>query len=782
MPANVQIIPIQPGSDGDGRRRPKTDDFTRNDDYYLERIATDKWAKDLGLPTGATYRLDRLPNGYAGYEKARGNDSKHVDRYVYGHPKGVFRSLNEFYPHFKQLMDHHHTFGCPCKLCTGTGSKKGPGMVQSGSSGNASLASGSPAQPSPYFAQPQPPASKPQQRASASASAQPQDAPSAVPRGRPRQGLEGLAQGKPDPSPLKPPRRKQADEEGTPDVYRTLIDKLKAAGPESKVDEPIVETMSPDWRAGHAMLLSLLKEWKELPSYVPRQGELVLFVRHLGPNETLGWGSTAQTYRIIDLNSMTWVEKPKWEAGVVTQMPTEEVTDDDLFSIPASKQHSVVNSGFRIEPLSLPNSVSKQYTKQHKYVPLHATRPLALWKECLHGLHEKEWHPTVRHALTVTNTCCVIGRYHFKGTWPEATIFAQGIYIGPELVAVGDAVRLHSRRGDQQTVTDVMIITAIKMRLVNLDEASDDDYDEGHPYNTCIHVSGRTYTQDPRRSFDGVGKVPIQSDSPLLPRSMQELGVWYYVCDPRKRMARIEVPYQRVIGRCYDSAALEAWFSAPEGMPPPGSGFQAVNAKPIIKINDGVENADISRGLIGILEARKYSEEHDIRIDKAAGKTWYWADTRIEALDLHEINGRYVGIKDDNRSREQMDDWRTALKALDGKKGGLEEYHAARREREQAQARRESALGASTSGMVAMAADAVGASVTGTEAEDGDAMEVDDDERSPEPRNVAGDTMDVDDNDDDEDEADASDALAAFKAAPAAAPSRMREVIELDDD
>lgn len=776
MSANVQVLNISPGSDGDGRRRPKTDDFTRNDDYYLERVATDKWAKDLGMPAGATYRLDRLPNGYTGYEKRRGNDTKHVDRYLYGHPKGVFRSLNEFYPHFKHLMENRHSHGCPCKLCTGTSTKKGPAMAQVESTGSANVASRAPAQPSPYFAKPAlPPTAKSQ------------NGPSQVPRGRLPPHLEGFAQGRPDPSPVKPPRRKQVDEEGTPDIYRSLIDKLKNAGPEGEVDEPIVESMSPDWRMGHAMLMDLLEDWSELPNYVPRQGELVMFVRNLAPNEGLGWDSSAQRYRVVDNNAMAWLDVPKWEAGVVTQLPTEAVTDEDLMGIPAGKQHSVVNAGFRIEPLSSPSSVSKSYTKQHKYVSLHATRPLALWRECLHGLDEKDWHPTVRHALTVTSSCCVIGKYHFRGTWPDATIFSQGLYIGPELVQIGDTVRLYPRSGDRQKVTDVMIITAIKMQLVNLDEASDDDQDDGHPYNTCIHISGRLYTQDPRRSFDAVGKEPISSASPLLSPSMKELGTWYHVCDPKNVKARIEVPYQRVIGRCYESTALKAWSSAPEGMPAPtASGFQAVNAKPIIKINDKTENVDVSLGLAGILEARTYSQEHDIRIDKASGKTWYWADTRIEQLDLHEVNDRFVGIKDDSRNRQKVDGWRKALKALDGKKGGLEEYHAVRRQREQAQTKRESVLGASNSGMVAAAAEAVGASATETEAEQasgGDAMDVDE-EQIPEPLPVSGDAMVVDDDEDDEGEAGV-DPLAAFKAASAAPASRAPaagRVIELDDD
>ena len=47
MPPNVQILDISPGSDGDGRKWPKHH-YERNDDYFLERVATDKWIHDKG--------------------------------------------------------------------------------------------------------------------------------------------------------------------------------------------------------------------------------------------------------------------------------------------------------------------------------------------------------------------------------------------------------------------------------------------------------------------------------------------------------------------------------------------------------------------------------------------------------------------------------------------------------------------------------------------------------------------------------------------------------------
>ncbi|KAI7074862.1 hypothetical protein KC352_g42124, partial [Hortaea werneckii] len=335
-------------SDGDGRRRPRTDDYIRNDEHYLDRVGL-QWAKDQGLPTGPQYRLDKLPHGYGGYEKPRATDPKHVDRYVYGHPVGVFRSVNEFFPHFKHLMDHGNAYGCPCKCCTGSGPKKGPSARSVDDSGISRT--GNSAKMSPYFAQ------------SASSVRAPQSM-SAVPRGR---DLLGMSESR---SPQPRPRRKQVDEEGNPDVYRTLIDRLKNVGPDEKIDELIIESMSPDWRVDHVRLSKELKEWRALPAYIPRKGELVLFARHLVDYETLVWDLSAQTFRAYDTATQIWGEIPGWEVGVVTQMPLEPVGDEDLTKVPSTKEQNVTLSGFRVEPLPQVDSKTKSLTRQHKYLPL----------------------------------------------------------------------------------------------------------------------------------------------------------------------------------------------------------------------------------------------------------------------------------------------------------------------------------------------------------------------------------------------------------------------------
>lgn len=683
--------------------------MTRNDGYYLDRIA-EEWVKSLpgGARPGVVYRLDKLPNGYAGFQKTR-SGTTHIDRYVYGHPKSIFRSINEFYPHFKHLMDEGGAQGCKCKACTGSARtsgfptasvkrpgrplKLGPNGSGSGSTGNdasssGSVRSGSPTLQSRFFP-PEPPADpKVTQPAAAVASRATAQSSSTLPGNNgsksgatPRAAgppFAHLPQGRPTPSPSPEPKRKQVDEDGTTDVYRTLLDKLKEAGPEGSIDEEVAENMSPDWRVGNSMLTGVLKDWRKLPAYVPRVGELVMFVRNLAENETLGWDANIQFWSIVDRKSKQWVDRPKWEAGVVTQMPIEPINAEDLTHIPSSKQQNVIYSGFRIEPLSDISNVQKPHTKQHRYVPFHALRPLAYWKDCLSGFKEQEWHPTVRHALTVASTFSLIGRYRFKGTWPEATLFCKGVYIGSELIMTGDMVRLlpYTYAKNQEVAADVVHVTAIKLRFVNLDEAGDDDYDERKPYNTCLHISGHAYTQDPTRSYDRTAKSQVDKRSVFMPPSLKGYGSWYHLTDPNKDNARLEVPYTRVIGRCHEHVSMKAWFNAPSDMPAP-RGFHAVNADP--RKQDRSRNpADMSRGLKGLLEARKHSQLHDPRIDVSAGKTWFWADTRIEQLDLHEVNDRFVGAKNSERAKD-MSGWRKALRALDGKKGGLEAYHAARK-------------------------------------------------------------------------------------------------------
>ena len=762
----IRVLPIfDCNSDGDSSRWPTADKgYKRNDDYFLQRIANDFWAKDRdqndlgGSPNSASWRLDRLPHGYAGFEKTR-SDSKHVDRYLYGHPRGQFRSLAEFYPHFKNLMDNGGPIGCPCKVCTGN-KRASTGGVTSGSNGARSV---SPARTSRHFTQLQ-------TKQTATQQAPPVPLFNTV--GRPT-STPLLLQGRL--SPLSPPRppRKQVDEDGTTDVFRALLDEFKAADDDVVIDRKIVESTSPDWRVGHDLLKELLDAWKSQPRFVPRTGELVLFVSDLKAEETLAWDEDLHTWRKAEQDTGILLGWPKWEAGVVTQMPLQHIDEADLSNLPETKGN-VVNSGFRVEPLSKPGNDDKRFAKQHRYVPLHGIRPLTYWQDCLRDLPEAEWHPTVKHALSVSNTFCVIGRNRFKAVRDElsgsqATVFCRGAYIGSDLITVGDTVRLLPNPDEQKPseVTDIMVVTAIKLRLVNIDDAGNDDWDDGRPYTICLHISGKVFTLDRKRSFDSVGKVPIPSDSDILPPGLEGYGQWYHFTDPKQTRARLEVPFTRILGRVQESVALDAWFQAPTASKSPQDGIQQFR-KPTM----AASYRRLGRGLSGLVQARAYAYAEDPRIDKAAGKSWFWADTRVEALDLHEVNNRFVGPKDDTRTKEQMGNWRKLLKALDGSKHGLAAYHAERMKREEEIKKEKQGLAAGSYGMVGAAittADVMSAS--GTDETPQQVEDADEDQ----------DMVDVGEDEEDMDE-DEGDELATTEAKGGAQIMNKDGVIELSDD
>ncbi|KXT05647.1 hypothetical protein AC578_5588 [Pseudocercospora eumusae] len=690
------IIPISLDSDGTyktpaqaaGDRFP----FVQIDDYFRTKLA-EIWVREQrGTgPKSGTYRLERLPPGYSGWEKKRATLDK-LDRFVYGHPNGYFRSIAEFFPHLKHLQDFGGTVGCPCRLCCGAWKKGGR------SSGSGSMISGSPGDRSSYF---------PVSDQAGSSKAVPFQA---KPKFKPKKVERELS---------IPERSKQVDTEGVPDIYRDLLDVVKNAGPEGVGYREFKDRLSPDWRAGHQELLDLLTDWSQLPSFMPRYGEIVIFTRSISPDESIAWDSSSNCLRRFDLKSKTWLDQPRWEAGVVTQLPLESLTADDLERMPdvESRKQGVTISGFRVEPLSQPGSALKS-SAQHKYVPLHAIRPFSCWKDCV-GASEADWHPTIRHALTIASSFGVIGKHFFTGSWPSATLFVKGLYIGPELILLGDAVCLTPKTTDARhgNVTDVLVVSSLRLRFVNLEEATDDDYDESRSYNICLHVTGKAYSLDPKRSFGGIGKSPVRQGHAGFPAGLSDYGTWFHINDPQNAKERLEIPYTRVLGKCPEYSTQQSWFSTPAEMAlAPAS--QAVNtgvARP--------KRPTLSHGLRAILDARAYSLKHDGRIDKASGKTWFWTETRIEQLDLHEINGRFVGVKDENRTKKQIDTWRKALKVLDGKRGGVEDYQAALKLRED-EKRRESmpaAFGMMTAVQEDSASDA-------EQQEEAEAMEMDEDE------------------------------------------------------
>ncbi|KAF2801573.1 uncharacterized protein BDZ99DRAFT_577513 [Mytilinidion resinicola] len=585
MSAGAVIVPIWDGSDGDASHQPDrtTHKLVDPPTLYLEKVGT-LWMIHLGKArAGVKYKLDRLPQGYRMYEKPRHNDPAHVDKWLYGHPNHkFFDSPNRFFPHFLYLMEHGgDNMGCLCTLCQ----TKGGGRIPRLSSGSAQS----------------PPANV------------------AKPRGKPPK--------------LRPDMNSsRVDEEGTPDVYRNLIDKLERT---TILDEAIKETMSLDWRAEQKLLPKAITRMSNQAAWIPRVGELVLFVRTIPEGEEFRRGRDTGQFARYKSETEDLIGPILWEAGVVGQPAVEALELKDLV-LETTKEYDVNYSGFRVEPLPDPNGRSKNESLKHKYLPLHHLRPFVFWKEILQGIEEKDWHPTINHCRKVMRSFSLLGKHRFKGTWPSASIYCQGMYIGSELILVGDVVRLMPKPYEMEC-TDVLKITAIKLKLSNLDKAGDNDYDDKHPYNSVVHIAGMGFTS---------AADSIEPETDVL-NAMEGYDNWYAKHSADKQM---EVPFSRILGRCFEGDAMMLWLpESPDGSPLADDGSNMA--------------ANLSNGLEGIREAREFSTDNDKRIGVDQGETWLWGDTRTEVLDITSFNGADVGRSDTKRDPSK---WRKLIRVLEG--------------------------------------------------------------------------------------------------------------------
>ncbi|KAI9805874.1 MAG: hypothetical protein M1825_000488 [Sarcosagium campestre] len=544
---SVQTIQISNFSDGDASKTPGTGYSASSPDLYLKKLAI-MWVKDMEVADpDKKYILDRLPDHYRVFEKARLNQPHLRDRYLFGHPRGkVFDSPAQFYPHFKSLMDHQPgtELVCPCKGCDVR--RPGTGRVK-----------------------------------------------------RTEATVDFLT-----------PR----DGEGSPDVYATLIKRL---ADEKYIDEPIIENASMDWRATRDSIPATIRMIAGQRSFVPRQGELVLFLREKDCLVELD--AVEGGYKLYRKSDRQCMGVPAWEAGVVTRVPKEPISFDDLTGN-TKRTSAIAQSAFKIERFPDPNSQEKGLTRQYDYVPLSLIRPLSLWGEYMEWDGVRRVDETVKNALKVTSSIALVERNHFSGVWPEAVISCRGAWIGAELIVVGDAIRLLPE-DDGQPFDTALVVSAINLSFISLD-------DPGTVQATVL-FSGLAYTTDRSKAF---ADSPVLDDelAAALPSGMGR-RVWYPKSAPGSELF---VPVEHVGGRCFESDALFLWL--------------------------GRETAiDFGRQSIGW--ARSHSARVDSRIEP--GQKWFWANHRAEQLDLQSVNGNEVGSADGTR---QPSTWRRVLRVIDG--------------------------------------------------------------------------------------------------------------------
>ena len=435
-----------------------------------------------------------------------------------------------------------------------------------------------------------------------------------------------------------PPKRMHLDYDVMPDVLRGLLDRLKREG---QLEARFNEELSMDWRSERSSLPMLLDTLPKQPSFVPRVGELVLFVRSLGRQADICSEHETGEYKIFDTTTQTFGDHPHWEAGIVAQAAS--VSLEDILS-ESNRSRNLSLAGFRIEPLSRLGSEDKTISKKYKYVPLHWLRPFVFWSELLRGIPQSQFHPTILNALTVTGAFSLTEKYKFSGVWPNAKVSCKGVYIGSELWVIGDAVRILPDASG--VVSDVLHITAVVLQLSNLDKATDDDVNDSHPYSSAVWLYGKIYTIEPTRSWNDLRQPLTKQEQHVLPGGLQGYNVFHRY-HPQKT---VRVPLAKAFGRCFEPDSMQLWLP------------NAENGK----------GPSLSQGASGCKRARGYAKKHDSRI--LPEKTLYWANNRGEALDIAELNGVLLSRYDPERDEEQLDEWASAAKTLSGAAGKLDKY------------------------------------------------------------------------------------------------------------
>jgi hypothetical protein len=615
--ASRQVVRLRPGSDGDATHFPTQDHYTQVNPptLYLEKLGQ-QWMEARGeAAPGVKYILEALPAGYTMWQRPRASGAAHVDKYLYGHPDSKpFDSPNRFYPHFEHLMNNNGSnTSCPCKLCAGAA-----GILPSKPASTAVRKSlGTPKTKTPKTNTPKTKA--PALGASATIAHRPFLPPArSTKKPKFRSKLVGAGVDS-----------TYVDNEGTPDVYRNLIEKLRR---DTTIDETITEPLSLDWRAEQEILPKLLQDLREKEQWVPRGGDIVLYVRVLPAKTDLLRNEATGEIQLYNVDTGESLGIPPWEAGLVGETPAEPSSIAELHQ--SDRTTNVIYSGVRVEPMPDPNSADKSFSKRYKYVPLRQTRPFGLWKELLHKVPQEQFHSTIINALTLTSTLSLIGKHRFRGTWPDARVYCQGIYVGHELLAVGDTVRLlpHTKSG-QTHCSDILVVKSIRLKMYNLDKASSNDYDHGRPHGSEIWIYGSAYTSDQSRS----DKQWLSLSNVGTPRAASAYCQWYPLHAEDKELA---VPCFRIGGRLYEREAMTFWLDPnPDELP------------------------DLDTGRAGLEEARAFAQNHDQRIKSELGATWYWGDDRADALNLKTINGLEVSKFDQERN---VHDWRKKIKALDG--------------------------------------------------------------------------------------------------------------------
>ena len=391
-----------------------------------------------------------------------------------------------------------------------------------------------------------------------------------------------------------------------------------------KISCSIVEPDSTSWSIKQKLSLKANKPLPFQPHFVPRNGEMVLFVL-ADDSCSIEYSAKFDKYVMFDNEANAETSHLEWLAGVVTEVPSFDLSTDDLtFNTRNGLDGS--NSSFRIQLLV--DNEGRGSEQQSCCVPLSLIRPLNGWKRWLHGISFEDVDQTVINALSLMRTVSITDRLQFIGMYPHARIYCGGVFIGAEYFVPGDTVRLHSSidqsspaldpnldpnldsanarisftLSGESTVTDILIIKHIYVSFYNLDSNTS-------PPRLSVTLLGQVLTTS--NQYDLPINLPTDASAFPYPFGSHSVtatsyNTTWYQANPFTR--ELEVPHNAVLGRLYEADAMGRLYGG-EGVDP--SQF-------------------LGYDFDGVKEARAMSGD---------GGEWKWGETRAGCLKLTEVDG-----------------------------------------------------------------------------------------------------------------------------------------------
>jgi len=611
--------------------------------------------------TGTNYYLDRLPDGYGVFEMDQPAGPQTYKR-LFGHPSGTYYdSIQRFQTHFFWLLDGKNG-KCQCVRCGHFKPEPGPPRPRK-----------SPGLPAVERNVPIPRASLRQQR--------PLSRPD-LPRGsdEDRSSRSASASGMPATDRSRRTARQATtaypvDEEGTSNVWKEAIGKtFRSQDSRYGIEDDIREDDSIDWLSERETIPQYLTQIEQQHSFIPRLGELVLWIPNFSEDLHLLRNPKTHQYQLYDTKQKKFTRFPRWRAGVIAAVPSAASKNGtldfpDVLDVP-EKKTSLNTSGFRVETMIDPNNDDdKSLSKQYKYVHLRSIRPLSHWQLVLNGIPQKDLHPSILYALTCMTSVSLVEKWRYNGDWKSGGyISAKGVYLGSEMITIGDTIRLLPETPGANC-TDVMVVDSIRLRMAGFAAGHQEHDTPTICSRHAVTLLGSTYTTDIKKAYiendpNIASQVHVPCETPrenvkhiFRPVGTAEYGSWWKM-HPENR--KYEVSYDQVLGRLYEADAVRLW-----------SGQRQYKHKP-----EDVQVAmkpDLGFDLASIIAGRKYATKADERIpepaeDEPDGIRWLVSDSRAQALTVATINGLETTAYHDIRTPSTLASWRAHIKISNGEK------------------------------------------------------------------------------------------------------------------